>query len=189
MPSSSFKNFVENYTLLSEEVWRYVSEVAEPISYRKGDLILKEGDICRHLYFIENGLLRFFVWKDGNDITKFFTIAPYFFTSQRSFTKQQPAKENIEAIEDSDLWRISYQDNEELLQLPSWSRFARKITEEVQYFTERILEDLQNETAERRYQKMAESQNELLQRVPQKYIASFLGVTPQSLSRIRKNIL
>lgn len=187
MPSS-FKRFIENYTSLPEEDWQQICKVTEPVSYSKGDLILKEGKVCNHLYFIENGLLRFFVWKDGNDVTKFFTIAPYLFTSQRSFSKQELAKENIEAIENSNLWRIHYKDNEQLLKMAFWATFERKLTEEVQYFTERILEDLQNKTAERRYRKMADTQQELLQRVPQKHIASFLGVTPQSLSRIRKKI-
>ncbi len=99
---------------------------------------MEEGKVCRHLYFVENGLLRFYINKDGNDITKFFTEAPYFFTSQASFNAQKPATENIQAIEKSLVWQISYQQTNELYQLKSWTEFARKITQEVQFFTEDI---------------------------------------------------
>ena len=70
----------------------------------------------------------------------------------------------------------------------SWAEFARKITQEVQFFTEEILLELQTETAEVRYEKMLEISPNLLQRIPLKYLASYLGIAPQSLSRIRKKI-
>lgn len=151
--------------------------------------MLEEGKICSHISFLENGLLRFFIWKNGESVTKFFTIAPYMFTSQRSFNQQQPAKESIEALEDSIVWQLSFANQKELLKLEVWQVFARKITQEVQFFTENILEELQNETAEKRYLKLLDTQPELLQRVPLKHLASFFGVAPQSLSRIRKKVV
>jgi hypothetical protein len=72
--------------------------------------------------------------------------------------------------------------------LPSWNLLARKVTQEVQFFTEQILEDLQNETAEARYRHLLENQPDLLQRIPLRFLASYLGIAPQSLSRIRQKI-
>lgn len=150
--------------------------------------ILEEGKICKSLFFLESGLLRYFVLKDGKEVTKFFTIAPYCFTSQASFNSRKPANESIQSIEESVIWETSFKQNEELLKLESWNSFARKITQEVQFFTEEILEDLQSETAENRYRKLLQNQPELLNRIPLKYLASFYGVAPQSLSRIRKKL-
>ncbi len=86
------------------------------------------------------------------------------------------------------MWELSYAHNNELLKLDSWNSFGRKITQEVQFFTEEILEELQTETAEDRYFKLLNNQPSLVQRIPLKYLASYLGIAPQSLSRIRKKV-
>jgi CRP-like cAMP-binding protein len=168
--------------------WEQIAQCFEKRVIEKDEILLEEGKVCRHLYFLESGLLRYFINKDGNDITKFFTIAPYCFTSQVSFNNEKPATENIQAIEKSVIWQITVQQTNELFELKSWNTFARKIIQEVQFFTEEILEDLQTETAEYRYEKMLKNNPTLVQRIPLKHLASFLGIAPQSLSRIRKKI-
>lgn len=154
----------------------------------KGTLLLEEGKTCKHLYFLEKGLLRFFVWKDGLDITKYFTDVPYVFTSQKSFNQQIPAQESIETLEDSIIWQMSYEDANRLLELKSWSTFIRLLVQEVQTYTEEILEALQTQTAEQRYKMLLQQDADLVQRVPLKHLASYLGIAPQSLSRIRKKM-
>lgn len=185
----SFRQFIEIYTTLSDENWKQISVCFGKRVIEKDEILLQEGKICRHLYFIESGLLRFFINKDGNDITKFFTEAPYCFTSQVSFTAEKPATENIQAIEQSVIWQITLKQANDLLELKSWNTFIRKLIQEVQSYTEEILQEIQTETAENRYKKMLESNSELLHRVPLKYLASYLGIAPQSLSRIRKKII
>jgi CRP-like cAMP-binding protein len=185
----ALRNFIENYIAISESDWETISDCFERKEVEKNQIILNEGAICNYLYFLESGLLRYFINKDGNEITKFFTVAPYFFTSQVSFNNQKPATENIQAIEKSVVWQITFQDSNKLFELESWTIFARKITQEVQYFTEQILEEIQSETAEFRYEKMLQNQPELTHRIPLKYLASFLGIAPQSLSRVRKKLI
>jgi CRP-like cAMP-binding protein len=182
------RQFIEKYSPLSHDEWQIISSYFTKKIVAKDEVVLLMGSVCRHLYFVESGLLHFYINKDGVPITKFFTQAPYFFTSQASFNSQKPAAENIAAIEDCVLWQIDYQQNNELYKLQSWVRFAQKITQEVQFFTEEILEELQTETAEFRYQKMLLKNPTLLQRIPLKCLASYLGIAPQSLSRIRKKI-
>ena len=155
----------------------------------KDEILLQDGKICKHLYFIESGLLRYFINKDGNDITKFFTDAPYCFTSQVSFTSEKSSTENIQAIEQSVILQTTLKQANDLLELKSWNTFIRKLIQEVQYYTEEILQEIQTETAENRYKKMIETNPQLLQRVPLKYLASYFGIAPQSLSRIRKKIV
>lgn len=184
-----FRKFIENYTSVSELEWQTISKCFERKTLQKNEIILKEGEVCKYLYFLENGLLRYFINKDGNDITKFFTFAPYCFTSQFSFNSEKPATENIQALEKSIIWQITFKQSNELFELKSWTIFARKIIQEVQFYTEEILEEIQTETAESRYQKMLKNDIEITNRIPLKHLASFLGIAPQSLSRIRKKLV
>ncbi|QLG47232.1 Crp/Fnr family transcriptional regulator [Costertonia aggregata] len=184
----SLRKFIEQYVSLNQGDWQTVSSHFKLTLYPKGSTILESGKICDHLAFLEKGLLRFFIWKEGVDSTKFFTVAPYLFTSQRSFNTRRPATETIEALEDCHIWQIHFDDHKRLLKLPVYNELAQKITQEVQFFTENILFELQNQTAEQRYNNLLSNRPELLQRVQLKHLASYLGVTQQSLSRIRKNI-
>ncbi len=184
----SLKSFIERYTALSPSDWQKIAPLFVRQEICAEAWLLPEGKICRHLYFLESGLLRFAFLKDGNEVTKFFTESPYVFTSQQSFSQQRPALEGIQAIEDSVVWRMQRDDAYRLLDLRSWSEFVRQLVQEVQFFTEEILIDLQTETAENRYRTMLMQSPELLQRVPLKYLASYLGIAQPSLSRIRKNI-
>ena len=183
-----FRQFIENYTSVSDTDWQTISDCFGKQIFEKDEIILAEGKICKHLYFIESGLLRFYINKEGNDITKFFTKAPYCFTSQVSFNSEKPTTENIQAIEKSIVWQATLKQTNDLLELKSWSTFVRKLIQEVQYFTEEILQEIQTETAEKRYEKMLVNEPLLLQRIPLKYLASYFSIAPQSLSRIRKKI-
>jgi CRP-like cAMP-binding protein len=184
----SFRKFIENYTPISDKDWALIVACFEQKTIKKDEILLEEGKICRHLFFLENGLLRYFINKEGNEVTKFFTEAPYCFTSQVSFTAVKPATENIQAIEESVIWQATLENVNKLLEIKSWSTFVRKLIQEVQFYTEQILEEIQTETAEKRYQKMLIEEPQLVQRIPLKYLASYLGIAPQSLSRIRKKL-
>jgi len=181
-----FRKYILTYHPIRQEEWEVVEQCLTRKEYQKGTLLLEDGKICRKLFFLEEGFLRFFIMKDGKDISKFFTAPPYCFTSQRSFTKAIPTEDNIEALQDSVVWEIDKADAYDLLRYSNWSAFTRKLVQEVQYFTEEILTDLQNSTAEERYIRMIEEEDLILQNAPLKDIASYLGIAPQSLSRIRK---
>ena len=182
------RQFILQYTPVPEPDWQAISKCLVRREMKRESLLLEEGKTCKHLYFLEKGLLRFFVWKDGLDITKYFTDVPYVFTSQKSFNQQVPAQESIATLEDSIIWQMSYEHAQHLLELKSWSTFIRLLVQEVQTYTEEILEALQTQTAEQRYKLLLQQDAELVQRVPLKHLASYLGIAPQSLSRIRKKM-
>lgn len=187
--SHPFRTFIEaGYVLLAKEEWLEIEKALTYKEVKPNQLVLEQGQVCRYLYFVEEGLLRYFILKDGEEVTKFFTEAPYLFTSQVSFNNRKPANENIKTIEHCKIWAMHYDDAYRLLQLPGWETFIRKITQEVQYYTEVILEEIQTQTAEERYRFMLNDNPALLQRIPLKYLASYFGIAAPSLSRIRKNI-
>ena len=183
-----FRSYLNEYTTISDQDWKAIASKLERVVIQRKAILLREGEVCRNVYFVEEGLLHFFIIRDGLEVTRYFTPAPYLFTSQQSFSNLQPAQENIQAIEDCMLWKMSHEAAYELLELRSWSTFVRKLLQEVQYNTELIYTETQTLTAEERYQKLLAESPELLQRVPQKLIASYLGIAPQSLSRLRKRI-
>lgn len=181
-----FKKYILEYNPLGKEEWQRIENCLTRKEYKKGEVILESGKICRKLYFLEEGFLRFFIFRDGETISKFFTEPPYCFTSQRSFTNGIPTDDNIEALKDSIVWEMTKTDAFDLLGIPNWSEFIRKLIQEVQYYTEQILVEAQNNSAEERYIKMIEENSSILVNAPLKDIASYLGIAPQSLSRIRK---
>jgi len=187
--SHPFRSFIQKYTSLPDTDWDEIEGHLEKRIFEKEDLLLREGEICQYVYFLESGFLRYFVWKDGEDLSKFFTSPPYCFTSQRSLSQNIPARESIEALERSEVWMMKAEDAERLFRLNSWSTFVRKLVQEVQHFTEEILAEVQNRTAEDRYRDLLQSGHMYLQKVPLKHLASYLGIAPQSLSRIRKKLL
>lgn len=184
-----FRQYIYDKVTISSTDWQRIYDVAEEIVVEEQAHILQEGETCRHLYFLHQGLLRYYVWKDGEEKTKFFTPANQLFTSPQSFSLQQPSLENIQTLAPSQLLRIHYDQVQTLYELvPAWSKFIRLILLEVSHWTDELLQESQQYTAHERYQLMLEHEPELIRQVPLKYLASYLGIAPESLSRIRKKI-
>jgi len=181
------RKFIENYSKFTDAEWEIVCRQFEVRTFNKNELILEEGNICRHFYLLERGTIRFFSNVDGKDFTKTFTIAPYCFTSKISFRKQEPSNEGIQALEETIVWQTTYHQYKRLEELNSWNVFIRKILNEIQEFSESFYMEARTMTAEARYNKLITNYPEaLIQKIPLKHLSSFLGVAPQSLSRIRK---
>lgn len=152
--------------------------------------LAEEGMIARELYFINSGLVRLYYSKDGEEITGFIFKEGLFASSYDSFLRQVPGNQTLEALEDCDLLVISHDKLEELYQaLPKMNILARKVAEQRFINAQQILSSFILETPEERYRKFETQHSDLLLRVPQHIIASFLGITPVSLSRIRKRII
>jgi CRP-like cAMP-binding protein len=181
------REFIENYSKTNDNEWDRIETLFEKKIFNKNEIILEVGKVCRYFYFLESGLIRFYNYHDGNDITKTFTIAPYCFTSKISFRKQTESNEGIQALEKVIVWQIYYDDYKKLEGLNSWNIFIRKLLNEIQEFSEAFYLEIRTMTAEDRYKKILEEYPEnLIQKIPLKHLSSFLGIAPQSLSRIRK---
>lgn len=158
---------------------------------QKGELIAKEGAICSHLLFIQKGLLRYYFLHEGHDFTKDFAVDTQnpLCTAYTSFMLQKPSEIWIEALEPCKVLVWHHSDVLPLFQEhPIWMRFAKKMADQLFYRKEKKEMELLKCSAEERYQRFLQDFPGLSQRVPQYHIATFLGITPESLSRIRSKL-
>lgn len=156
---------------------------------KKKEVILSEGTTCRYIWFINKGLVRDYFHRDGIEVTAGFFKEGEFITNYASFISQKPSKCYIDALEDGELIGISYDSLQYLYSCSkTWERAGRLIAEQLFLVSEQKKDGLLSNSPELQYLSMVQEQPDIVQRVPQYYIASWLGVSPEHLSRIRKKI-
>lgn len=176
---------------MSEKDILAFSSKARSREFQKGELFAKEGAVCNHLLFIQRGLFRYFFLHEGRDVTKNFAVDSQnpFCTSYTSFMLQKPSEIWIEAIEPCEVfvWERS-----NVLPLfeehPQWLLFAKKMADRMFCRKEQKEIEVLKCSAEERYRHFITDFPGLSQRVPQYHIASYLGIAPESLSRIRSKL-
>jgi CRP-like cAMP-binding protein len=184
------KNVSRFIELTPEEV-RYFVSLLKHKNIRKRQYLVQEGDIARYQYFVNEGCLRTFHTDDkGMEHNVQFSIENWWTGDMYSFLTQTPGKYNIVAIEDSDLFCIDSEALELLYtKVPKFEKFFRHLLQNAFVaLQERILSGM-SESAEDRYQNFRKKFSEMDKRIPQNQIASFLGITPESLSRVRKQLM
>jgi CRP-like cAMP-binding protein len=158
-------------------------------TYKKGEFFLEEGKVCKQVGFVAKGLLRYFINHDGEDKTYDFAQENGFVCNYESFIPRTPSTKNIQALEDCEILQISYDDLQVFYNSISQAeRFGRIVIEQVFIQTLQDLSSFYTDTPALRYEKLLTRHPDLLQRMSQYHIASYVGVKPQSLSRIRKRI-
>lgn len=161
-----------------------------PRSLKKGEQWLRPGQVCQKIAFIRSGMLRAYVETEEASQTRWAFLPEEFFTSVSSFGLQRPSEEYIEAIEDSELMEIGYQDWEQLCQqIPRLRDFWAQTILDLCGCYERRLHSILIGGAEGRYRYFMEHYPEFVLRVPQKYVAEMLGIAPRHLSRIRREMM
>ena len=157
--------------------------------YKKGEHLLTAGEICRYLIFIESGLVRYYITRDGEDQTNYFNKEGDFVCYYPSFLPQKSSGVSIQALEDCLVWQISFDGLQQFYKDVQYGeRFGRLGLEAVFVNVSAQMGSIYTETPEIRYQNFLSNYSAIAQRVPQYYIASYVGVKPQSLSRIRKRL-
>jgi CRP-like cAMP-binding protein len=159
------------------------------LEHKAGHVLLRPGSVCDHLYFVEKGLTRTFYDKEERDITDWLSMEGEFACSILSFISRQPDRRGIELIEDSVLWRLAHSDLEELYTLHhDIERLGRLLVQMGLVQVQQRFDDLHFATAAHRYNHLMKTRPGLILRVPLGRIASYLGVTQETLSRIRGRI-
>ena len=176
---------------LTEEEQETIKSFFSPKKLRKKQYLLQEGDVCKYMAFVEKGLLRSYNVDDkGNEHMIQFAWDGWWISDTYSFLSGEPAAYNIDAIEDAELLLISLPLFEEMtLKVPKMERYFRILFQNNIVSKERRLLSSITYSAEEKYLKLSETNPELIQRIPQNLIASYLGITPETLSRIRKHLL
>lgn len=174
----------------NEEERNRVQELFRSVSLKKGDFLAQTGKTCSELAFVRSGLLRIYDYADGREITQWISSPGYFVTELNSFLFQTPSRRYIEALTSVELYAVSRTDYDKLHAVVShWPEFEKAFM--AKCFTmmeDRIFAHL-SMTAEERYQLFFEQNKELFHQVPLQYIASMLGMTPETFSRVRKKLL
>jgi CRP-like cAMP-binding protein len=183
---TSFFTFINKFTSLSEESRAALTSVLQPMELPKGHNILRPGAICQYLYYIEKGLTRTYYLKNGKDVTDWFSTEDSIAVSIISFLTHQPDRRGIELLEDSVLWAISYSNLERLYrEYHDIERLGRLLVSHGIIQLQQRFDGLHFSTAHYRYQQLIISNPSLINRAPLGMIASYLGVTQETLSRIR----
>jgi CRP-like cAMP-binding protein len=177
---------INQYHALSKEAQHALNDCFEQVVLSKNEYLVTEGRICRHLYFLEAGALRGFYNLEGKEVTHWFAFAPDFVTSFHSFITQQPAVESIQLVEGSILWSISKDNVNRLMnQHHEIERLVRIAYENYYIRLEERFVNAQFKTATERYQNLLQQTPHILERVALGCIASYLGISQETLSRIR----
>ena len=180
--------YLQRYIKVNEEEINEFYELLTKREYHKGDYLLKTGQVCHHKFFLISGLVRqFYVDEKGNDIITQFAIENWWLTNTESFVNQSPSKLNIQALEHTVALSISKAALEDIyLRNPKFERLFRMITEKTLIAFQRKAEFYMHQSSEERYQQVVDKIPNLIQRVPQYMIASYLRISPEYLSALRK---
>jgi CRP-like cAMP-binding protein len=181
----SIKSFID----LSQKETDYIGQLFKEKSIKKGDFFLAEGQVCKQVGFIIKGLIRYYINHDGEEKTYAFAQENNFVCNYESFIPQAPTTKIIQALEDCEMLIVSFDDLQIFYKsIAQGERFGRLVIGQVFIQLLQDLSSFYTDSPEYRYEKFVKEHPDLQQRISQYYIASYVGVKPQSLSRIRKRI-
>ncbi|MCP9765676.1 Crp/Fnr family transcriptional regulator [Lacihabitans soyangensis] len=182
------KAYFNSFSILSESELILLDNHVIEKNIKKGDFLIKEGKICNEIVFIESGILRsFYINNTGDEITYCFSFENQLMSAFSSFITNNPTEENIQAIVDTKLFVLKKKDIEVLYENSlAWQKIGLILTElQFVQLEERFVSFLKL-SAKQRYENLLKNYSRLINQIPLKYLATYLGITPRHLSRIRK---
>lgn len=186
---AKLKAFYTSLFPLTEESWQITQKVLTVRSFRKGDYIGREGEVCNHVSFVNHGLVRVYYLANGKEKIAKFSCEGEYVCDYESFLTRKPALSFVQALEDTEVVDTTYPDLQMLYQrVPEANILGRMIAEQLFIFTCNNNRSGSKDSILERYTDLIMEQPWLLQRVPQYMIASYLGITPEALSRVKSKI-
>ena len=181
--------YFEQGVQITDEDWELFSSTLVRREFPKKTILLKAGAQENHLSFIESGIIRFYLTAETNDFTFGFAFAGNFVSAYDFFLTREPSTYQLETITDTVVWSITYKDLQAIYNDTAIGNKIGRLASEDLFLKKSKRElSLLRDSAEERYLKLFTEQPHLLQHIPLQYIASYIGITPQALSRIRKRI-
>jgi|SRR5690606_1729515 len=187
---SLLRTHIEKRVHLTDEEFELCTKFFITKNLKRHQFLLQEGEVCRYIGYVNSGVLReYTIDNKGAEHVIQFAIEDWWVSDLNSFLSGLPATYNIDALQDSELLLLEKNAREELLNVcPKMERFFRLLLEANQVAVRQRISDSLSASAEERYLKFIKTYPKLFEQVPQNQIASYLGITPQSLSRIRKEL-
>lgn len=188
MQSDLLLSNFNRYSKITEEDFSLISNVLSKRFVKKKRSLVNEGDICRYLFFVEKGALRSYS-TDENAIEHVMQLAveDHWVADLSSFITQTPGNLTVEAIEDTEVWLLPYSSIDQLCEkIPQLETYFRKLYQRAYVHMQQRYNSVQSKPAKERYEILIRDQPQIAARIPLIHIASYLGITAESLSRIRK---
>jgi CRP-like cAMP-binding protein len=185
------KEYLDQIATISDFDWNFFTSRLHRRVIKKKEIFLKTGDVENHISFIDSGVVRLFIPKDNpeKEITFGFSFKDQFISAYDSFLTRTPSLYQLQALTDTTILSITYDDLQEVYKTTQIGNLIGRLTAERLFLSKSKREQyLLNLTAEERYLKLFKERPELIKVIPLKYISSYIGVTAQALSRIRKRI-
>ncbi|SFH25411.1 Crp/Fnr family transcriptional regulator [Pontibacter chinhatensis] len=183
------REYYERIVKLVEADWQYISSCFERKSFAKGEVITAKGQVENYLSFVEVGIIRHYVPGEDNDLTFSFCFEKEFTCAYDSFLTRLPSEYELQALADTTVWRISFDDLQKVYANTQVGNYLGRIAAEKLFLAKSKRElSLLKYTAKERYLQLFYQQPNIVRQIPLKYVASYIGVTPQGLSRIRRQI-
>jgi len=185
----TIRNYFEKFVDVNDFVWSLFTDTLVSETIEKGSVILELGEVENYVSVIESGAVRFVIPNHESETTFGFAFQGHFFSAYDSFVYQKPSKYQIEALTEVKIWRVSHKDlNNLFANTREGNLVGRQIAE--QFFCGKQDREISflTKSAEERYYSLFKNQPQLIKEIPLKYIASYIGITPQALSRIRARV-
>ena len=184
------RELARRYSTMTHEELDMLEEILVPMKYPKGARILDEGEVCRSIYWIVKGLVRQFYFKNNKELTEYMATENTICMSIESLFHESPSRQIIQAIEPTILFALPMHELEAAaIKSVNIQMLFRKILEESLIISQQRADMLRFESAQDRYQKLVKTSPQLVLRAPLVYIASYLQMTPETLSRVRTAVL
>ena len=184
------KRYVHSvYDELNDDVWEFVEPLLETVKFPKKTPLVSLGKVERYIWFVKSGTVRFMIPQDYDDITFGFAFSDEFVSAYDSFLTEEPCEYQIETITECTLLRLKKTDLQKLYDTTPLGNYIGRLIAENLFMKKKDREmSLLTRTAEQRYDDLFKDHPQIIKEIPLKYIASFIGITPQALSRIRARI-
>lgn len=183
------RELARKYSTMTHDELDILEEVIVPMKFAKGQMILREGEISRYLYYVDKGLVRQFYFKKGKEVTDYLAVEGNIIMCLESLFKEEPSHQQVEAIEPTHIFALPKRRLEEVaLHNVNIQLLYRKILEESLINSQIHADLVRFETAKDRYQKLCKLKPQVVLRSPLVYIASYLQMTPETLSRVRSSV-
>ena len=189
-PRDIARELARRYSTMTHEELDMLEDILVPLKYNKGEMILREGEVCRSIYFIDKGLIRQFYYKNGKEVTEHLGDDHTIFMCIESLFREEPTRLQVEALEQSIVWALPKIELERVaLHNVNIQMMYRKILEESLIISQVHADLVRFETAQNRYRRMCKLYPQVVLRAPLVYIANYLQMTPETLSRVRASTL